>query len=241
MPFNTPRQIITFALKAAGVLGVGQSAQPEDANDAFSAMNAMLAVWQRKRWLIWHLTDNVLTSTGAQSYSIGPNADFNVARPDRLEAAFFRQYTNSTPNYVDFPLQILEAREDYNRIAIKDLTSFPRFIFYDAAYPWGFLYPWPVPQAGIYELHITLKETLNQFASIDDTLNLPPEYAEAIWTNLVVRLAPIYQFQASPEVTALAKASLATIRGANAQIPQLTMPKFLSRPALYDVWSDRQY
>lgn len=241
MPFNTPNDIITFALKAAGVLGVGQSALAEDYNDAFTALNGMLAQWQRRRWLIWHTVDVALTSTGATSYTIGAGGNFNVARPDRLEAAFFRQFINSTPNQVDWPLEILESREDYNQIALKTLPSLPRYIFYDAAYPLGVVYPWPVPAAGVYELHLTLKETLNQFTSLNQTIALPPEYEEAIWTNLVLRLAPIYQFQARPEVIALAKAALSTIRGANAQIPRLQIPKYLQRPSLYDVNSDRQY
>lgn len=241
MPFNTPQDIITFTLKAVGVVGVGQTPLAEDNNDALTAMNGMLAQWQRKRWLIWHLTDNALVSTGAQSYTIGLGGNFNVARPDRLEAAFFRQFINSTPNQVDYPLEILESREDYNRIVLKQLPSLPRYVFYDAAYPLGYVYPWPVPQAGVYEIHLTLKETLNQFTTPAQTIALPPEYEEAIWSNLAVRLAPIYQVSVRPEVAGLAKASLATIRGANTQVPRLTMPTYLNRPALYDANSDRMY
>lgn len=241
MPFLTPLDIINFSLKASGVLGVGQSALAEDLNDSFTALNGLLAVWQRKRWLIWHLTDNYLTSTGAVSYSVGPGGDFDVPRPDRLEAAFFRQFINSTPNQVDYPLEILESREDYNRIVLKTLPSLPRYIFYDADFPLGYVYPWPVPQSGIYQIHITLKATLAQFATLNDSIALPPEYEEALWTNLTVRLAPIYQYQVRPEVLALAKSSLATIRGANAQVPRLLMPTFLNRPYLYDSNSDRMY
>lgn len=241
MPFLTPLDIINFSLKASGVLGVGQSPLAEDLNDSFTALNGLLAVWQRKRWLIWHLTDNALTSTGAVSYSVGPGGDFDVARPDRLEAAFFRQFINSTPNQVDYPLEILESREDYNRIVLKTLPSLPRYIFYDADLPLGYVYPWPVPQAGIYEIHLTLKATLSQFSSLNDSIALPPEYEEALWTNLTVRLAPIYQYQVRPEVLALAKSSLAVIRGANTQIPRLLMPTFLNRPYLYDANSDRMY
>jgi hypothetical protein len=273
MPFVTVQDIISFSLKAAGVLGVGQSALAEDNNDAFTALNGMLSIWQRKRWLIWHLTDNALVSTGAQSYSVGIGGNFNVMRPDRLEAAFFRQFINGTgptqtqtqtgdfttdfdptdfstsgggppagqPNQVDYPLEILESREDYNRIVLKTLPSLPRYIFYDADYPWGFVYPWPVPQAGVYEIHLTLKETLNQFTSLNQSIALPPEYEEALWTNLSIRLAPIYQFTVRPEVLGLAKAALATIRGANTQIPRLRMPTYLNRPSLYDANSDRMY
>lgn len=241
MPFLTPQDIISFSLKAAGVLGVGQSALAEDNNDAFTALNGMLSIWQRKRWLIWHLTDNSILSTGAVSYSVGPGGDIDVMRPDRLEAAFFRQFINSTPNQVDYPLDILESREDYNRIVLKTLPSLPRYIFYDAAFPLGYIYPWPVPQAGVYEVHISLKATLSQFSSLNQAIALPPEYEEAIWTNLTIRLAPIYQYTVRPEVIALAKASLATIRGANTQVPRLTIPVYLNRPALYDSNSDRMY
>lgn len=241
MAFTTPQDLISFSLKAIGALGVGQSALTEDNTDAFNALNAMLAVWNRKRWLIWHLVDASFVSTGAQSYTVGAGGNFNVARPDRLEAAFFRQVTTANPSQVDYPLQILESREDYSRIALKQLSTFPQFIFYDAAFPLGSVFPWPVPAASIYELHIVLKETLSQFTALNQTINLPPEYFEAIWTNLCIRLAPVYQVAASAEVLGLAKASLATIRGANTQIPRLTMPGQLVRPSLYNVYSDQSY
>lgn len=241
MALTTPQDLISFSLKAIGALGVGQSALTEDNTDAFNALNAMLAVWNRKRWLIWHLVDVVKVSTGAQSYTVGVGGDFNTPRPDRLEAAFFRQIISTQPNQVDYPLQILESREDYNQIALKALSSFPQSIFYDAAFPLGAVYPWPVPAASIYELHLTVKETLSQFTSLNQTISMPPEYFEVIWTNLCVRLAPVYQVSAAPETIALAKASLATIRGANTQIPRLRMPGHLVRPSLYNVYSDQSY
>lgn len=241
MSFNTPGDIVTFALKAAGVLGVGQTPLAEDTNDAFTAMNGMLAGWQRQRWLVWHLVDVSKVSTGAQSYTVGPGGDFNVMRPDRLEAAFFRQFINSTPNQVDYPLQILEAREDYNNIALKQLNSFPYVIFYDSAFPMGTVYPWPIPQANTYEIHLTLKEQISQFLTLTQQINLPPEYEEALWTNLCLRLCPIYQVQPNPSVVALAKSSLAVVRGANAQVPRLNMPQRLWRGGLYDIYSDQSY
>lgn len=239
--FNTPYDIIAYALKAIGVVGVGQSPLAEDINDGMRALNGMLGQWQRKRWLIWHLADLPLTSTGAISYSVGVNGDFNVARPDRLEGAYFRQAINSVPNQVDWPLELLESREDYSRIALKNLGSLPRYIFYDAAYPLGYVYPWPIPQAGVYELHLLLKETLFQFPFLSQAIQLPPEYEEAIWTNLCIRLAPIFQRPVAPEIAGLAKTSLSVIRGANAQVPRLSIPMYLNRPALYDANSDRMY
>ena len=37
--------IINLSLKIAGILGVGQTAQAEDSNDALTMLNAMLAQW----------------------------------------------------------------------------------------------------------------------------------------------------------------------------------------------------
>lgn len=233
----TPADIIGLALKNAGVLGVGQTANAEDTNDAFTLLNMMLSQWQRKRWLIWHLVTTSKVSTGAQSYTVGTGGDYNIARPDRIEAAFFRQENITLAP--DYPLEILEAREDYNRISLKNLTAFPQYIFYDADFPLGRIYPWPIPQANLYSVHITTKAELSQFTSLSQSINLPPEYFAAIFYNLSVRLRPMYQLQPDPTITAMAKDALNVIRGANTQIPRLVMPDSLVNAGVYDVYSDR--
>src|SRR5690349_5006534 len=122
---TTPLDIINQALKKAGILGVGQSAQAEDVNDAYSDLQDMLGQWQRKRWLIWHLVDYEHIGTGEQFYTVGPGQQFDITpRPDKIESAFFRQEVQSQPNKIDYPLQIIYAREDYNLIALKQLQTF---------------------------------------------------------------------------------------------------------------------
>jgi len=61
----TASSIINLTLKMAGVLGIGQTASAEDANDALTLLNAMLAQWQRKRWLVYSLDDVSFPATGA--------------------------------------------------------------------------------------------------------------------------------------------------------------------------------
>ena len=242
MNLVSPQELITFALRATGVLGVGQTALAEDYTDAFAALNAMLGVWNRNRWLVYHLIDVPLVSTGAQSYTVGPGADFDTPRPDRLEAAFFRQFVTSQPNNVDYPLQIIQSREDYNLIALKTLHSWPTAIFYDSAYPWGVVYPWPVPQASIYEIHLSLKQIIGHFDSYVQDINLPEEYQEAIWTNLALRLGAIYPGSLiSDDLRGLARASLETVRGANAQIPTLRLPSGITGRSRYNIFSDQVY
>lgn len=274
---TTARDILYFSLKAAGVLGIGQTPNTEDLNDSFKALNMMIGVWNRKRWLIWHLLDVAYLSNGSQSYTLGPGQQFDIPRADRLEGAYFRQLVPGTPSfvtdptpgvgllvdgapyllgldgvqaqsslYVDFPLSILESREDYSRIQIKNLSTFSRWIFYDSAWPIGKVFPWPVLPASIYELHILVKDVLTTFPTLDTEINLPPEYYEAVWSNLSIRLRTIFRIPKPPQgqddIADIAEAALATIRGANAQIPRLVMPRAVSnRGALYDVYGDFQY
>ena len=238
--FTSAADLLRFALKAAGVLGVGQSALAEDYADAFTSLNGMIAQWNRQRYLIWHLRSHYVVSDGSESYTVGTGEDFDVDRPDRIEAAFYRQYTGGNQP-VDYPLSILESREDYNRIALKSMGTFPKYVFYDAEFPTGNVYFWPVPPANSNRMYITLKHSLSQFQTYDDQIAMPPEYAEALWTNLCIRLAPLYQYPVRPEVVAMAKASLAVIRGANAQIPRLVMPPTLRRTGRFNVMDGFPY
>jgi len=235
---TTPLDIITQSLKDSGVIGVGQTASAEDAQDALYKLNQMISQWNRKRWLVYHLITLNLTSTGAQSYTVGTGGDFSTPRPDRIESAFFRQMINSQPNQIDYPLEILEAREDYNRIRLKTLQTFPAWLFYDSGYPLGTIYPWPVVPSGIYGIFISVKAQIDRFTSLSQTIVLPPEYEAALHYNLCVRLRPAYQLPPDPTIVALAKDSLNLIRGANAQIPRLAMPPNLVSHGKYNYFSD---
>lgn len=237
---TTVLDLVKLSLKDAGVLGVGQTPLAEDSNDAFTRLNFMVSEWNRKRWFVWHLLDKSVVCTGAQSYTIGPSQNIDVAvRPDKIESAFARQLVDASPNQIDYPLELVQARETYNQISLKQLQSFPMFLFYDSAWPTGVLYPWPIPQANIYELHVSIKETISQFTSLSQVINIPPEYYGALEYNLAIRICAGYTVPASPEVIGLAKDSLNTLRKANTQIARLKMPGDLIRPGVYNPYSDQ--
>jgi hypothetical protein len=234
---TTPQDLINLALKQANVLGVGQTASPDDTADAFKLLQMMLAQWQRRRYIVYHLVDYPLVATGATTYSVGTGGDFNIPRPSKIEAAFARLINNPAPVQPDIPLRILHAREDYNRITLKALKSIPDYVFYDSGFPMGTLYVWPVPTSQ-YEIHITVMETLQQFVTPTDTINLPPEYEEAIMFNMVLRLYPIYGLPPNPIIVASAKTSLNILEAANVQIPRLRMPGGLVRSRGYYINGD---
>lgn len=234
---TTANDLVLDAMQAAGIIGIGQIPLAENSQLALRQLNRMIGQWNRKRWVVYHLVDTAFACTGAQSYSVGPAQNFNIARPDRLESAFFRQTTTAPANQIDYPLTILESREDYNKIALKRLTSFGYYIFYDSGYPYGTVYPWPL-LTNQYELHITTKAVLSTLSTLATTVVLPPEYESAIQWNLALLLRPMFQMPPDETVTQMAASSLNTIRGANAQIARLTMPNAVRGGGIYNIYSD---
>ena len=101
----------------------------------------------------------------------------------------------------------------------------------------GNLLWYPVAPAGAYELHVTVKGDLTQFADLVTPINLPYEYQEALLFNLGVRLRLSYQLPPDEALARLASASLETIRASNTQIPRLKMPDPLNQRTRFNIFS----
>lgn len=155
MPTTTARDVVTLALKAAGVTGVGQSPLAEDINDGFTLLNQMFNYWQKRRWLVPNLIDVSAPGNSQQFNLIGPGQYYNSLRPDKIQAAYFKQL-NSGSNDVSYYLKPIWSYEDYARIGLKNLNSWPSYFFYDASFPYGRVYIWPIPTSD-YEIHLLTK------------------------------------------------------------------------------------
>ena len=251
-PVNTTvGDLCGAALTECGAVGVGQTPLAADLNNAQFRLQAMLQQWQIKRWLIYHLVTYSMVATGAESYTIGPGGQMDTGlgsqRPNRIESAFVRQIQNAAPNQVDYPLRILQSNEDYNKIRLKSLVSFPRYVFMDTATPLANVYPWPVPNASTYSLFLTVREQLPQAFSLAGNplavaMNIPFEYYRALVKNIAMEVRPKYGIANTPGdiLQAQARDSLETIRRSNTQIPLLSMPPGLApRPGMYNIYSDQ--
>jgi len=253
---TTVRDICLQALKECGAFGVGQTPLAEDLNDAQVRLQWMLQQWERKNFLIYHVVNYTITSTGAQFYSVGPGGDIDTGpgsvRPAKLISAFIRQLVMNQPGFVvgqtnniDYPLELIKSRADYDKISLKNLVSFPKKIWYDPQWPLGVAFPWPVPQANIYAVGMSFMEQLpSAWTTASQFIQLPYEYFAAILYNLALRLRSKYGIvvpREVDEIKALAKDALQTIRSSNVQIPDLTMPAEMNRPGVYNVFSDQFY
>src|SRR5271157_975580 len=133
--------LINDALYYAGVYGQGQTPNAQDAQLALRALNYMLGQWSAEHSMCYQTIETILPvslNTGAASYPIGTGqvTGFNTPRPQHLEnGCYARQQVGVMA--IDYPLRLLFSRQDYDRISLKTLNSFPQYVFYDASYPVG--------------------------------------------------------------------------------------------------------
>lgn len=244
---DSVQDLLTNILRDGGIVGEDEQPEPAQINRTMRQINWQLAEWARHRYLMYRLVDRLFTSTGAATYSVGLGQVVNInPRPDRLESAFLR-INPTSQNPVDLPLDIIQSKEDYNRIPLKSLGlnsgggggTIAWRIFYDPIWPVGILKPYPIPQATLYAINVTFKEVIPRFANVQDKVNLPPEYEAALnWGGAEIMRAA-YQLPADETVSRFAKKYLNAIRLANTAVSTLTMPAAVSgRGRAYDYHSD---
>lgn len=240
----TPIYCINQALKKIGVIGIGETATAEDFSDAFNELQNMLFQWQQQRWLVYNLIDVTFTANGAESFTMGAGGDVNILRPDNIESAYFVQQ-NQGGQPVSYPLEILNSREDYNNIVLKSLSTWPQYLFFDSAFPLANVFITPIPPAGQFTIHMSIKTPLPDPSNQTGEMSTPPEYNQAIIYNLACLIATSYGLEVAPDVRLVANRSLSVIRNANAQIPRLGMPVGIgdaiggSGGGFYNPYSDR--
>jgi hypothetical protein len=253
---TTPLQIVQTALVESGRIGLGQTPNQVDINDGLTRLQLMLQLWQGERMLIYCTQTLQLVSTGAQSYTIGPGGDFDTGqpvgsapassvRPPKLESAYLIQPNSNSGNPVSYPLQIMQSRDEFNAIALKQLVSFPQYVFLDTQWPLGIVRIYPVPQASIYSIALSARGQLPPSFAPDGSgnISLPYEYYEALVSNLAVRLRSYFRIPTFPgdDLLARAKGSRAVLRQMNFQVPKLTMPDDLLRGGVYNIFGDDSY
>ena len=252
----TVDEVIVSAHRRSGIIGPGQVASGDDVIDAQNEFSYMLAQWNTKTWLVWDKIDVSVLSTGQSTpYTIGPldfpgtttptNAQIvtSTERPDRVEQAYIRILPQSGLP-VDQPLNLIPAAESYADIALKTLVAFPKAWYYQPETPVGSVYFYPWPQASIYEMHLIVKNVFPLLLPLTTNLaNLAPVARAAMVYNLARRLRQAYGkgLRPDPELNALAKDSLETMRMSQVAAPQLVMPSMLRRPSHYNIYGDISY
>lgn len=184
---RTATQLISGALRDIGALAAGETAAAEDTAAALESLNLLIKGWQTEGIGLWlNDTFSITLVANQASYTMGSGGDVSIARPLELVEARFRYSSNST----DIPMIPL-MRDEYFRLSNKATAGVPTQYYFDPQLALCVFYIWPVwdttPAGSIVG---TVKTTIEDFDSLANTSDLPPEALRALRKNLAIEIAP---------------------------------------------------
>lgn len=179
--FNlTARQVIEYALRKINILGQGQAADGDAAEEAMRELNLLLKEWQ-KHEQIWILTEGYVTpiaSTGA--YTLTPI-------PHRIIDC---RYRNSSS--IDTPMYEM-TRQEYFDLPDKTSTGVPTQFYFDPQRGESVLYIWPLLSSVSTEtIRVTYQRRFEDVDDLANNLDVRQEHLGLVGMNLAARLADTY-------------------------------------------------
>lgn len=191
------RDLIERAYVIAHVLGEGESLSLTKAARGFEQLNDIIEqATLEKTFALYQAEVVIPLEAGVTSYTIGPQtasppATVVAPRPVEVLSGFARRLGQDQPVFVS------HAKEDYDRIWNKSLTGagWLSAIYYQATYPSGTVYVYPVPMDTTTELHLTVLANVEAFVSLDQDVDLPPGYFQYVKYALAQRVCADFGMQ----------------------------------------------
>lgn len=217
---STFLEIASDASSVIGQTGIGQTISPEEAAQAMRFANRMLAKWSAQRLFLPDVnTRSYGLTSGLQDYVVGPTASgpgsFVQSRPMFVENA--RAVIPGTSTELDMNLlSKVEWDAIRDKQAQTSVTGTPSDIWTEPSFPNMAFHVWPVPSVGV-TIKIGTWELLQQFATVFDVVNLPPEYEDALVFNLAIALAPTYEKPVTQDIQDKAVDGILKLQALNAQ------------------------
>ena len=224
---TTVSEIVSAAVRQLGISNL----QGTKLSQCREALNIMLKDWALLPSGIGRTTrENFTLTSGTAEYTMGSGKDFDTTQPLRIVKSFVRS------NAIDYPVGIFSV-DGYGGVSQKATADRPHSLYRERYYGYDNLVLFPVPNAA-YDLHIWSHKPLGTYTSLDDDLELPPEYEPAIKYNLALVVAPELAVKPYPSTVAMASRAFKGLRNMNRPpIPRLNTNIFSgSRTgALFDV------
>lgn len=224
---TTANDVIKAALRIAGVTSIGSAPTAEETQDALSCLNDLLDSMSNDGLFIYANTEETFPLTaGKISYTIGAGGDFNTVRPTTIAAAFVRI------GQIDYDVSII-TDEEYAQIPLKQITSIPYFMNYEAGYPLGTLKLYPAPNAGT--LHLLSEKPL-QTLTLNQTLSLPPGWNRYLKNQLALEICSEYGVNPPPMAIEVALDAGAKIKRATSRVKSMDAQPLGRGGNIYDGW-----
>lgn len=241
----TPRAVISAALRKIGVIASGEAPTASEFQDSLAALNSMLKSWSGKNLALPFLPREVFPlQSGKGIYTMGPGGDFDTQKallihdsacgPVRSTPIFGEPPEPEEPvdpedpppeppvighNYfVDIEYQLDQLTDsEWASLTQKGITSgLGSYVYLEKGGRLDRVHIWPVPDREI-GLVLYSKKKLESVADedVDEEMDLPGEYEEALQYNLTIRLASEFGRPISPEVAEIARDSFASLKSNN--------------------------
>ena len=209
----TGQDLIRDALRIAGVGQGGEALTADQASDHLRALNRMLYSWDIERLLVYTINPLVYSLVGGvKAYTLGPGGTMSDERPTRIEQAFIRVLSGTQP--YDRALEIVQD-EGWSAIGVKTVQSpIPTIMYNQGDYPLTTLQFWPIPTAA-NQVVLYVWNQLVKLTDVNQSVDFPPGYEDAIVYNLAARLAPEYGFSIDAYSMMMAQNSKNVIKALN--------------------------
>lgn len=213
---DTGLSIINEAAQELGVAGQGLALSDFLASQFLTRLNRIVDDWNGQREAIYSTDFLTFTFTpGLNPHLIGPTGTWVTAqRPVMIEGATV--VLTPGPNQVNAPaIHLHDQRSGFplwnQSIAMPMIeTSYPTDGYYDATWPNGSFYLWPVPGIS-YQCQIQTRSVLGPY-TLTTAFSMPPGYHSAVVLTLAEQCAPLCgQAEALPATQKSALAARARI------------------------------
>ena len=212
---RTALNIITGAMRKAGVLSRVESPSSDEANDALQTLNDIIGSLSNDGLFVYsETTESFTLSGGVSSYTIGSGGDFDTSRPLSILSMY---YTDASGN--DYIINQIDQAE-YAGITTKSQQGQPEYFYYDNGYSLGTIKLYPVPQED-YTLNIISLKAVDGFASLSTAFDMPPGWGLFLTDALAISLAPEYGIQTPQETLLSYQNSLAALKKQKARMVSL--------------------
>jgi hypothetical protein len=189
------RDLIKASLRKLGVLASGEEPSASEAQDALTALNAMIASWRTQSLIAYAvLPEDFAFVAGQKSYTMGPGGDWDTVRPIRVEKVQMT-YTTDSPQPLNLGITMIDL-DQYQNLVVPDTTStIPQFVYVDDNFPLRRLFFYTVPQ-NVYPVQVFSWRSITQFPDINTTISLLDGYERALTFNLALEIAAEYGAEA---------------------------------------------
>jgi hypothetical protein len=209
--------IVSDAALELGVIAPGETLEAPVANAVLGVLARLVDNWNADREAI-SATDFLTFpfTPGLNPHTIGPSGTWATAsRPVTVEAATVVLSGGNGPNQVNAPSIRMHDQSTgiprwFQSLPLPNITtSYPTDGYYDATWPNGSLYLWPVPSTASH-CQIQVRHTLGPY-TLTTTFSLPPGYQDAVTLTLAEAASLICARPVPPLLPMRAAASRARI------------------------------